>query len=226
MAENTVSSVPETYRQAAEEVRAHLVAVRGGAPFLSPADAELLLRWLDAGVAVSSILLAIERAAESRRKRRSRLPLTLKKAAAHLGKSSTGPKPTRSPGQTTSSTRPHPAGSHPFSPVAAEARSRGAADLALTLETLATIDLENTVRSAAHAIRDFLGQRWEQQSADERSQRVQRCREMLIDLDLGFSDEDLDVAADELAHDEHRQEWKFLDTAHLWRLAHGVDHAS
>ena len=36
------------HRDAVEEVRAHLVSIRGGAPFLSPADAWQLLEWLDA----------------------------------------------------------------------------------------------------------------------------------------------------------------------------------
>ena len=57
----------------ADEVCRHLVMIRGGAPFLSSVDADLLTRWLDEGVGVGLILRAIERAAESRRKRRSRM---------------------------------------------------------------------------------------------------------------------------------------------------------
>ena len=218
MPENSVPSVPESHQQAAEEVRAHLVAVRGGAPFLSPADAELLLRWLDGGVAVSCILLAIERAAESRRKRRSRIPLTLVKAKPHLGKvqgAATGMR-----GSGTAAT------SHPFAPTAAEARRRGAVALAEALETVTIHDTETMVRKAAHTVRNFLEQQWEDRPPEERTQRMLRCRETLHALDLGFSDEDLDVAAEELAHDEHRQEWRFLDTSVFWSLANGVAHAS
>ena len=42
--------VPDAYRDAAEAVRAHLVSVRGGALFLSPADTLKLLEWLDRDV--------------------------------------------------------------------------------------------------------------------------------------------------------------------------------
>ena len=60
--------------------------LRGGAPFLSPADGALLVRWLDDGVPVPTILAAVESAAEARRKRRSRRPLTLRHAKRHLEK--------------------------------------------------------------------------------------------------------------------------------------------
>ncbi len=71
-------------RSAVEEVRAHLVAIRGGAPFLSPADGWQLLRWLDGGVPVSAILRAIEAAATARRARRARTPLGLAHARKYL----------------------------------------------------------------------------------------------------------------------------------------------
>lgn len=73
-------------RGAVEEVRAHLVAIRGGAPFLSPADGWQLLRWLDGGVPVSAILRAIEAAAAARRARRARTPLGLAHARKYLEK--------------------------------------------------------------------------------------------------------------------------------------------
>lgn len=67
-----------------DEVVAHLVSLRGGGLFLSPTDGELLLRWLGEGVRPAQLLLALERAAEARRARRSRLPLTLGQAARYL----------------------------------------------------------------------------------------------------------------------------------------------
>ena len=61
-----------------EEVRAHLVAARGGAPFLSGADGRLLLRWVEGGVPLPAILSAIDAAVERRRRRpvRGRLSLS------------------------------------------------------------------------------------------------------------------------------------------------------
>ena len=60
---------PESHphEAAAEQVRAYLVTVRGGAPFLSGADGRLLLDWLEGGVPVSGILCAIDRVAAHRR---------------------------------------------------------------------------------------------------------------------------------------------------------------
>ncbi len=62
---------------AAEQVRAHLVMVRGGAPFLSPIDSRLLVEWLDASVPVDVILTAIEVVAARRSKTRIKRPLSL-----------------------------------------------------------------------------------------------------------------------------------------------------
>lgn len=62
----------------AESVRAYLVAVRGGAPFLSSADGRLLLSWLEQGVPVPLIQSAIDDAAERRAKKRLRSRLTLR----------------------------------------------------------------------------------------------------------------------------------------------------
>ena len=62
---------------AAEQVRAHLVMVRGGAPFLSPIDSRLLVEWLDASIPVDVILTAIEIVAARRSKNRIQRPLSL-----------------------------------------------------------------------------------------------------------------------------------------------------
>lgn len=61
----------------AEEVRAYLVAVRGGAPFLSAADGRLLVRWLQQGISVARILASVDEMAEKRRKKMTRGRLTL-----------------------------------------------------------------------------------------------------------------------------------------------------
>lgn len=53
-----------------EAVRAYLVGIRGGAPFLSAADGRLLIRWLDGGISSVAIMAAIDRVSENRRKRR------------------------------------------------------------------------------------------------------------------------------------------------------------
>lgn len=143
-------------QEAAEEVRAHLVAVRGGAPFLSPTDAQLLLRWLDDGVSVADILAGIERAAEARRKTRSRLPFGLGRVSAHLGKRGRAEKPRI------------PAARHPLDGLAVELRALAATDpagpaLIALADTLAALDPgapNGLVRAAAAVIRDFLDDAW------------------------------------------------------------------
>lgn len=87
--------VPLQWREAAEEVRAHLTTLRGGGPFLSPADSWQLVQWFEQGIDVKVVLLALERAAEARRYKRSRIPLSLVAAKRHLGKS--GQTPFRGP---------------------------------------------------------------------------------------------------------------------------------
>ena len=66
-----------TLEEKAEEVRAYLVAVRGGAPFLSAADGRLLVRWLEQGFSVARILAGVDEIAEKRRKKMTRGRLTL-----------------------------------------------------------------------------------------------------------------------------------------------------
>ena len=61
----------------AEEVRAFLVSIRGGAPFLSGSDGRLLIDWIEQGVPVAAILSAIERTAKRRAGRRMRTRLSL-----------------------------------------------------------------------------------------------------------------------------------------------------
>jgi hypothetical protein len=61
----------------AEEVRAYLVALRGGAPFLSGPDGRVLVAWLEAGISTAAITAAIDGVAERRRKKRVKSRLTL-----------------------------------------------------------------------------------------------------------------------------------------------------
>lgn len=88
----------------AELVRSHLVALRGGAPFMSPSDSRLLLGWLDAGVPVPLILHGLEQAAEKRRSKRLKTPLRLSNAKPWVGEWRTGqvaapaPKPSNALG--------------------------------------------------------------------------------------------------------------------------------
>lgn len=61
-------------------MRAYLVGLRGGAVFLSSSDAGLLRRWLQDEVPLWCILEGLDKAAEKRRAKRLRTPLSLQHA--------------------------------------------------------------------------------------------------------------------------------------------------
>lgn len=74
------------HQDLAETVRAYLVGLRGGAVFLSSSDARLLQRWLDDEVPLWLILEGLDKAAEKRRAKRQRTPLSLQHAKGHVNK--------------------------------------------------------------------------------------------------------------------------------------------
>ncbi len=76
----------QAMQDAAEQVRDHLVQLRGGAPFLSPVDAKLLLEWLESGIGVAVIVRALETVAARRQARRTRSPFSLSSAKGAVKK--------------------------------------------------------------------------------------------------------------------------------------------
>ncbi len=99
-----LASPPTDAAAAAAQVAAHLVMVRGGAPFLSGADARLLTEWIDEELPVAGILACIDAVVERRRKRPATSRLTLsackaevKKLRQRLGAASTGARPPAPP---------------------------------------------------------------------------------------------------------------------------------
>ena len=83
---NPFDSIPEEHRQAAEQVAAYLVNVRGGAMFLSGADVRLLAQWLDEAIPVPAILCAIDKVSEKRRANRVKTRLSLNRCKSTLKK--------------------------------------------------------------------------------------------------------------------------------------------
>ena len=79
-------SIPEEHRQAAEQVAAYLVNVRGGAMFLSGADVRLLAQWLDEAIPVPAILCAIDKVSAKRRANRVKTRLSLNRCKGTLKK--------------------------------------------------------------------------------------------------------------------------------------------
>ena len=83
---------PVSHQDSAEQVREYLVSVRGGAPFLSGADCQLLVTWLDEEIPVPAILCAIDRVSLRRRAKRVRTRLSLNACKGELQKLLSKPK--------------------------------------------------------------------------------------------------------------------------------------
>jgi hypothetical protein len=218
------SDVPEAWQLAAEEVRAHLCALRGGAPFLSPMDAWQLVRWLEEGVSVAAILLAMERAAEARRRSRSRTPLSLGAVKRHLG------RPTRG---AFAKELPPRGGEPPLAPLVralravplgADREARGALDAALlAIEGRG----EEAERRALAAARTFLEAAWQAEGPAGRAALADEARVELGDL-LGLVEEGTAAAlVEETARDRLRGRYPALTAATLRELcgdrAEGTD---
>ena len=84
---------PEDLEVRAEQVRAYVVALRGGAPFLSAADGRLLVTWLERGISVAAILSALDTVAEKRRKKQTRSRQSLTACRRLIEKQEKNPRP-------------------------------------------------------------------------------------------------------------------------------------
>ncbi len=120
----------------AEQVRAYLVSLRGGAPFLSGADGRLLVGWLEDGVPVPTILSALDRVHARRLKRRARTRLSLGAVKREVTKAAGG-----------MSDAPVPAAAAPSADAEALAAAR-----AIYAEALAALDVGPSLRAAQAAL--------------------------------------------------------------------------
>ncbi|MBX2800051.1 MAG: hypothetical protein KTR31_20405 [Myxococcales bacterium] len=183
--------------------------------FLSSADSLLLVDWLEAGISVTDILRAMERAREARRKQRSKFPLTLTHVKRHLG------RPTRGVFAKQPPTRGH---EPPFAPVV---RTLQASPTSSTpehhelVERLTAIELGDgpqAVRKALTHVRTFLDARWASLGEAGRQQRRVLAEQELGDLlhlvDEGTAKALVEETARDLLHKEH----PCLSAASLWEL--------
>jgi len=211
------SQISEQHRAAAEEIREHLVTLRGGAPFLSPVDAGLLLMWLDQDEPVSRILAALERAAEARRRRPSRIPLGLKHARAHLKKI---PRICSTPNPN------HHISDRPPLADLCESLARLGADhpeglalneLAADLYSVAPGSEEQIIREALGHIREFLNTRWSTLAAQEREQLINSAKESLSTRTGQTDAPTLELLALEQARLVHNLAFPQLTADALWK---------
>lgn len=206
--------------EAAEAVRSHLVALRGGAPFLSPDDASLLRSWLDDGWTSTQIVLALERAADARRRRPRRLPLTLRSARTHLGKASKGQL-------RRTSALPSPTPEAPLAALTAALRRQAQDDargptlvaLADQLDALPADDPNLVEARATTLCRDFLLSAWGSLAPWEREARIADARASLSKLEGVLPEASLAASAEEIARDQLRQSYSLLSAATIRQAA-------
>ncbi len=188
---------------AAEQVRAHLVMVRGGAPFLSPLDSKLLVEWLDSAVPVDVILTAIEEVAARRSKSRMKKPLNLRAVKAVVAKGLKRPEPSadsaalaRLVQRLQSSQEPRLQGLAPDFMALQQAGLEGAALLAAVLDV---------ARKFHERLWDSCDQ---QELKDEAEVEVGDLRDMM-------SEERFKSALEEVARDNLRKRYKLLSAPTL-----------
>lgn len=202
---SVLAGVPPVWQEAAEEIRAHLCLLRGGAPFLSPADGWQLVLWLEAGVTPADVIGALERAAASRRAKRAKAPLTLVAAKRHLGRPVTG-----------ALRGVAVVGEPPLAPLVRACSARPPADheraalAALSAELLAAAEDE---RRALVAIRVFFEAVWASAGDAQRDEWRRRAVVDLGDL-MDLVDESVRASlVEEGARDQLRQRFPALTAA-------------
>lgn len=198
-------SAESPHAAAAEEVRAHFVSLRGGAPFLSSADGATLLDWLEAGVPVSRILVAIELTADRRRARRARRPFTLRECARGLdagtGARAWSPRAAAPPPAEVAST-PDPA------PVLA------------AIAALRERDPERRARAACALARAFHETAWVA-LGDARDALLAEAAADLPGLAETVGDEVFAAMCEEIARDRVRARYPELSASRIWQECGG-----
>lgn len=204
-------SAPKSHQIAAEEVRAHLVSMRGGAPFLSPSDAYILDSWLTEGVSIPSILYAIERAALARRTRRSRVPLTLGQVKRHLKKSLVETEEIRSSSE-------YSAPDHPLAKLALKLQSdanntvhaTAIKDLVRALLAIEIAHPEEVYRRASTLFREFLEDTWDRLPEEDKEAEREQARHELQGVATHVDESVLATLIEEVTRDRLRSQFPLL----------------
>ncbi len=204
-------SVPDEIRERAEQVRAHFVMLRAGGPFLSPTDAACLVRWLDEGIPVSRLIVALEQAAAARRKSRSRAPFYLSRAQPYLRRESApAPRPAEAPAPLTA---------RPLT-LLHDALAALAPDAA---DALGDVDgpPEAQFREAMALIRDAFDRAWLEMAAPERDRRTAAAARPLRDFREELDDLAWEQLVEEGARDALRAEHPALSAMAIHGLLFG-----
>jgi len=186
------------HQELAEVVRAYLVGLRGGAPFLSSADARLLKRWLDQELPLWFILEGLDKAAAKRRGRRLRTPLSLQHAKAFV-------KPGDDPAPRVSG----------LSRLVRELSAHADPEVRRLSAELADAP---TCEAAVARITQWHESRWERA---DRQPWLQRAADELADLSDLVSEERFKSLCAETARDLMRQQVPALCASRVWDTVEG-----
>jgi len=196
----TAPELDPAMREAAEEIRAHLVSLRGGALFLSPVDGRLLLTWLESGVSVSFVLKTLEEVSASRRAKKVKTPIKLSTIKSKITKAIDAP-PEAPLGDLAPLVMVLRASEHPLERVAAGQLA------ALTGEG------EELLRAAMVISREFFEVAWDQ--TDREALRAEADLSLAV-LKETMSERKYDAILEETARDLLRQRHPLLSASQLW----------
>lgn len=197
-----------TQQDAAAQVVAHLVSLRGGAPFLSSSDARLLMGWLNQGVPVPLLLHALEEAAEARRKKRLRTPLSLRSAKRAVTDWKGGEKPAPQPIQGA------------LGPLIKALRASGRREYTSVILDLEALDGDGEVLvgQALQISRAFFEQAWER---GDREALLAQARQELASLEGQVAAPRFAQLVEEVARDLLRQGHPLLSATRIWDTVGG-----
>jgi hypothetical protein len=203
----------------AEAVRAYLVAVRGGAPFLSAADGRLLVKWIEQGISVARILAAVDEVAEKRRKKmtRGRLTLTACRRSIEGRKTKDAEYIASNQAAPNSVTVDFSAYIDALQCMVVTAPLAGAQSTLIEHMTALsnTADPERAATEAVSACRAFQETAWHTAQAEHQALRSEALQELAA-LRNVLSPEALEAAIDEVARDLVRRRFPLVSAREVW----------
>lgn len=212
----------EEMSQHAEDVRAYLVNLRGGAPFLSGADSQLLHGWLTDGVPVAVILASLEKVALRRRLRRTRGRMTLQSCRGEVRRMMGRARPARPKARRTLQgglgRLADQIGILNVPPLLAPIRDVLAEELAI-LDLEGPPGVEERARQAIAACRRFHEAVWDA-IIDQRTQLLYDAEVELDALRGLLKGAAWDAAVEEVARDRVRARFPLVSAQVIWDRLH------
>jgi len=210
------NAVPEHLRESAQAVVDHLGTLRGGGLFLSGVDGVLLVDWLDNGIPVALIVVALETVADRRRKRRVKSRLSLRSCKGEVKRLWKRGMPDRRAALRTGPTFASPPTALPAGDGLEGLAARASADL----DALPAGDPATVADLAMAIVRRFHEQAW-LAVGDEHAALKAAAAVELADFQRGMDPLHFEEAVEEAARDLLRQRYPGLSAVAVWDRLHG-----